>query len=453
MDFSNILELDTINHIKYKNNVVTGVIATDNGNGTYDVYIAGADVAYPNVPTTMPEPDFSIDDPVEIAIEYGNKEMPILIGHAKKIVQEFVEDVINVLVSTLDAYSIAATSCYFEGRVGDIEGYENVIRRGFYYGTSTGYGSDIYSTGSFAAGSYNEQVTGLVKETTYHFQAYVHDADNDVHTGDDKPMTTSALTHKVYTVCDNGSGTYYIKSYTDAGVLLDTWTIEATENIGNAICVDVNENVYTITGNQHSIKKRNSAGTLTLTKTETNWLYNIAVAPNGYIYTEEVNASGNPIVCKRNVSDLVVVDTMILTVGKDYYGLTIDSDGIFYLVNNIDQQYESWNWDTGIVASWAGEYTFASLATLGANLANVDWLAHAILTPKDLSGGETDYELTDINYPGALGTFGIYYLASGYDDDSKVSIGKYDSGFTKVWVTQIPDSGSYGYGSIAAYPF
>jgi len=179
-----------IDHIKYRNNVVTGEVATDNGNGTYDVYIAGSDVAYPNIPTTVREPDFGVGEAVEILIEYGNKEMPIIIGHAKKVVQEFVEDVINVLVSTLYAHTITDVSCFFEGRVGDIEGYENVIERGFYYGTSTGYGSDVSSTGSFAAGSYSEQVTGLTANTTYHFQAYVHDADNDVHTGEDKMMVT-----------------------------------------------------------------------------------------------------------------------------------------------------------------------------------------------------------------------------------------------------------------------
>jgi len=116
--------------------------------------------------------------------------MPIIIGHAKKVTQEFVEDEINVLVTTLDAYSITTTTAYLEGRVEEIEGYENVIRRGFYYGTSTSYGNDVYSTGSFAAGSYNKQITGLDANTTYHYQAYVYDAYNDEHKGEDKTMVT-----------------------------------------------------------------------------------------------------------------------------------------------------------------------------------------------------------------------------------------------------------------------
>jgi len=189
---SEILD-STIGNIKYRNNVVTGEIATVNGNNTYDVYISGSDVAYPNIPTTVKEPDFEVGEAVEILIEYGNKEMPIIIGHAKKVAQEFVEDEINVLVTTLDAYSITTTTAYLEGRVEEIEGYENVTRRGFYYGTSTDYGNDTYSTGSFVAGSYSKQITGLDANTTYHYQAYVYDAYNDVHTGDDKTMTTSII--------------------------------------------------------------------------------------------------------------------------------------------------------------------------------------------------------------------------------------------------------------------
>ena len=193
----NILD-STIGNIRHRNNIVTGVVATDNGNGTYDVYIAGADVPYPNVPTTLPEPDFSVDDPVEIAIEYGNKEMPIIIGNAKKIVQEFVEDEVNVLVTTVGSHTIAQTSAYLDGRIEEIDGYENCTKRGFYYGMTTDYGLEKSSTGSFVAGSYSLQSTGLTAGETYHFQAFVNDVDGDEHTGEDKTVTTSQISYSFY---------------------------------------------------------------------------------------------------------------------------------------------------------------------------------------------------------------------------------------------------------------
>ena len=184
---------NTVGNIRYRNNVVTGEVAVDNGNYTYDCYITGSDEAYPNIPTTFKEPAFEVGDAVEILIEYGNKEMPIIIGYAKKVVQDFVEDEVNVLVTTLDAYSIEATTAYLEGRIEEIEGYENCVRRGFHYGTSTSYGDSVYTTGSFEAGSYNDQATGLTDETTYHYQAYVYDAYNDEHKGEDKTMKTGIL--------------------------------------------------------------------------------------------------------------------------------------------------------------------------------------------------------------------------------------------------------------------
>jgi len=456
----NILD-STIGNIRYRNNIVTGVVATDNGNGTYDVYIAGADVAYPNVPTTMPEPDFSIDDPVGIAIEYGNKEMPIIIGHAQKVVQEFVEDVINVLVTTIGSHTIGDKSAYLDGRIEDIDGYENCIERGFYYGTTTGYGSEESSTGSFAAGSYSEQVTGLTAETTYHFQAYVHDTDNDVHIGEDKTVTTTTtpFTNKIYAAWEDTSNDVWLLQYGTTGNLLNTWQTELTENVGNPIAVDVDDNIYTVTGDQHSIKKRSSTGGLTLTKTETNWIYNIAAGPDGYIYTQQFNTGiTNGYISKRNASDLVSVGTRSVGSINTYSGMTIDTDGKIYMVNQTQKRYETWDFIAGLEANSTGsiEYSFASLATVGPDLANIDWLAHAILLPKDYSDGGvgTDYELGTLDRPMNLGTMGSNYLAIGYTAGSaEMLIGKYNSSLGTVWETIVAESGWTSTVAIAAYPF
>lgn len=260
----------------------------------------------------------------------------------------------------------------------------------------------------------------------------------------------------IYVVCDTGAGVYYIKSYTTDGVLLDTWTIEATENIGNAITVDVNDNVYTITGDQHHIKKRNSSGTLTLTKTETHFVYGIVAGKDGYIYTFELKSDSSTYqISKRNASDLEIVSSKSMGSTNNYNGFAIDSDGDFYLVNTSGtDEYERWDFTTGKVSSVeAGHGTFNSLGIVGTKIADIHWLNHALTRLKDLSGAETDVELTDLTSPGAVGNTNTHFLFSGYDAESKVSIGKYDTSLTKVWVTQMPDSGSYGYGSICAYPF
>jgi len=181
---------NTVGNIKYRNNVVTGVVAADNGNNTYDVFINSEDVAFPNIPTTILEPVFTTGEAVEILMEYGSKEMPIIIGYAKKIVQDVQQIDMNVLVTTLDTYGTSNSRTYLEGRIEDIEGYENCLLRGFHYGLTTAYGSDTYTTGSFAAGSYAIQTTGLTANTAYNFCAYVYDADGDEQKGDNMSFTT-----------------------------------------------------------------------------------------------------------------------------------------------------------------------------------------------------------------------------------------------------------------------
>lgn len=217
---------NTIGNIQYRNNVVTGVIESDNGDNTYNVYVNSSTSALVNIPTTIPNPSFSSGDPVEILTEYGNCDALIIIGYAKKIVQEIEQIDMNVLVTTLDAYGTSSSRTWLEGRIEDIEGYENCLLRGFHYGETTSYGTDIYTTGSFAAGSYALSATGLSSTTTYNFCAYVYDADGDEQTGNNKSFTTLIGGHYLYSGCfetqtiskHNGISETILESFTAPGV-------------------------------------------------------------------------------------------------------------------------------------------------------------------------------------------------------------------------------------------
>ena len=195
---------------------------------------------------------------------------------------------------------------------------------------------------------------------------------------------------------------------------------------------------------------------MTLTKTETHWLYNIVAASDGYIYTMELKSdSSTNQISKRNASDLEIVSSKSMGNTDTYYGFAIDSDGDFYLVNTSGtDEYERWDFTTGLVSSVNADHgTFNSLGVVGTKLADVHWLNHALTRLKDLSGGETDVELEDMTSPGAVGNTVTHFLFTGYDASSDLVLGKYDTSLTKVWTTVVPDSGSYGYGSIASYPF
>jgi hypothetical protein len=79
---------ETVDHIKYRNTVMTGEVTAVNSDGTYNVKIAQAGSAYPDVETLDYNANFSVGEVVDIAFEYGNRELPKIMGTAKKIAQE-----------------------------------------------------------------------------------------------------------------------------------------------------------------------------------------------------------------------------------------------------------------------------------------------------------------------------------------------------------------------------
>lgn len=269
------------------------------------------------------------------------------------------------------------------------------------------------------------------------------------------------MNHYIYAIYDYECSDYYIDIYDADGNYIDEWEIEATESVGNALCVDADENVYTISTDQHTIRKRNSSGTIILTKTETNYIYDIAFGPDGFIYTLEYNSEWTAgYISKRNASDLVSVSTSLVdgTGTLLLYGLTIDADGNFYFVvqqvlTPYQKFYVKWDFNTGAIATQITEhYTFASLAVVGLILANVDWMAHALTLPSTLDGVETDVELEDIQRPMALGSISDSFLVSGSNLDNEWCIGKYDTSLNKIWAVEAGGVG-LNYGSIGSCPF
>ena len=200
--------------IKYKNTITTGEITVDNGDGTYNVKIANASSAIPNVETVLYGESFSVGEIVVIGFEYGCKEAPKILGHAKKIKQEpnYVEVDYSgdVRAITLGAYAITYASAYLQGEI-KLNGLGNCTRRGFHYGKTIAYGSDVYEDGSYGEGTFSKQITELDSNTTYHFQAYVLDANGDEQVGIDKSFTTSIYTVS-YIYCAGHIGTYTINN-------------------------------------------------------------------------------------------------------------------------------------------------------------------------------------------------------------------------------------------------
>jgi len=74
---------DSIGNINSRINIVTGIVATDNGDGSYDVFISESDRAYPKIFTLSRNPDLAVGDKVRILYKNGCKELPIILPPVK----------------------------------------------------------------------------------------------------------------------------------------------------------------------------------------------------------------------------------------------------------------------------------------------------------------------------------------------------------------------------------
>lgn len=79
----NAIIKDNVGNIIHRGFVVTGEVAKDNGDGSYDVYIAEEAKAYPKVFTLARNPDLEVGDKVRILYKNGCKELPIILPPVK----------------------------------------------------------------------------------------------------------------------------------------------------------------------------------------------------------------------------------------------------------------------------------------------------------------------------------------------------------------------------------
>ena len=69
-----------VGQTNYRINVVKGVVAVANINKTFDCYIAGETVIYPNIPTFSRDPKLQVGDEVTIEFINGCRETPAILA-------------------------------------------------------------------------------------------------------------------------------------------------------------------------------------------------------------------------------------------------------------------------------------------------------------------------------------------------------------------------------------
>ena len=75
----NAIIKDSVGNIIHRGFVVTGEVAVDNGDSSYDVYIAEEAKPYPRIFTLSKNPDLAVGDKARILYKDGNKELPIIL--------------------------------------------------------------------------------------------------------------------------------------------------------------------------------------------------------------------------------------------------------------------------------------------------------------------------------------------------------------------------------------
>jgi len=459
---------NTVGQIKYRESITLGEIKIDNGDGTYGVEISQSGKTYPNVPTAHYGDTFAVGEIAIITYEYGNKEMPRIWGHAKKIAQNPVEVEVDysgsggspiTTVTTLDAYSKTSNSAYLEGKIELSNGAGNCTRRGFKYGLTTAYGSDTHDDGDYEAGYFNKQITGLNADETYHYQAYVLDANSDEQAGEDKIMTTSGA-GEIYVTFETGPGgseVSTIKSFTVDGVAGISWQPEEYQLMYQGMCVDSSKNVYYIAfTTPYKIIKYNSSGVEVVSLAVSSTVQAIAIGNDGYIYTLEDTQTDNDVIVKRNPTTLAEISHVQLDPTHSYYGMAFLDDDRFYTVNGTDDVLEMFKASNGAeqgeVVIDSGKTTLTSLAVAGSTVLGVDFTVQPWYVPTNLGASEIDWSTEITRVVSVASKDGYFYVFGNKVNGEALYLGKYTEAGVKVWVIEVIGAGYYP-SSVGAYPF
>ena len=159
---------NSVENIVFRNTYITGEVkeVEDEATGKYKIEIAGSGKDYPGIYAITVAESLSVGQKVCVFWERGNREKPIVAGKLRDIeTEEEIEEVDaigepeEVMVITKNAHTITETTAYLKGEIDLIGAAGNCTRRGFQYGETTEYGSDVHADGSFGEGEYSLQVS------------------------------------------------------------------------------------------------------------------------------------------------------------------------------------------------------------------------------------------------------------------------------------------------------
>ena len=244
------LQKRMVDQINHRINVVNGIVASRNPNDTFNCYIAGETVIYPNIPTFSRNPKLGPGDKVVIEFINGCRETPAILAP---------EDIREQPETTFEA----ANNIYVV--------YKKTSDNKFYL-------IKINSDDSITAISELSEIYGhnLVRILT--------DNNNNVYALKEKESTLTYTWHK----------------YNSSGILQASRVMAANELFGFIY----NGNLYTMVYNDYRIRKR-SLSTLasieTINLTASHRFYYLCFDSDGYLYTYDRDYSTSDAIVKWEI--------------------------------------------------------------------------------------------------------------------------------------------------------
>jgi len=252
-------------------------------------------------------------------------------------------------LTTQSAISVARDTATLRGTIDTLG--ENATTRGFYYGTTTSYGSTSSETGSYPVGAYTINVSSLLCETTYHYQAFATNG-GGTGLGNDQTFLTTDCTIGDWTQ-QNGSGKRNWKSVT-------------SDSTGQYLAAVVNGGyIYTSINSGETWIERTDAGSrswYSIASDSTGQKLAAVAANNSmYVYTSDdggaswtetlVGGSGNwrSIASSSNGNKLAMVD------GVGYIYTSANSGGTWTFQGGSGSKYWS-----SISSDSTGQYLVAT---------------------------------------------------------------------------------------------
>ena len=298
--------------VDYRINVVKGVVESENINQTYNCYIAGETVIYPNIPTFSRNPKLKIGDKVTIEFINGCRETPCIL--APEDIRERPDTTSILIKNVYVVYKKTSDSRYYLIQINDDDSITEISELTELFGADytlvrilTDNGGNVY----------------VIRETE------------------------STLIYTLY-------------KYNSSGILQATKIMTDDDMCG---AISPSGFLYTMDANEDEIHKR-SLTTLDIEEiinlTPGHRYYYLCFDANGYLYTYDRDFAGGAAFVKWDLgiavleshiqnlaslsarADTVPINTMII--GNYWVGfigtinMSLDSDMAYWAMNDIDAQ-------------------------------------------------------------------------------------------------------------------